>query len=343
VGYRRPLLPPQLRCLNMQLYPKTSAELVLDLIAVSNPGLPFPLTTDAIFVGPPTTIPVVPPSIANTSARVSSKPGSLYGGSKVVSYRRVNLTDLFKNVTPNVRKYSAAGESGSNPFTVYTLLPFLNDVYGLKLTTDDVSDGAFPAYSTITEGGVQKRVSSFTMTAKATSVAFTGSVVIRTQAGQRELASAITKGELPGRLYPGGNDFVTVAKDRLDIIGYGIDFSELMNGIPVGGSIGRLSYFQNGYPIGTSNPAVVGTAHWDIVSAINQAQGLTLKTGAGGATGTATPAERWNLNGATTLTVTLPNAAYPEANSKDYNRLAVITASAANTWAVGRIYLHYNI
>lgn len=326
----------------MQLYPKTSAELVLDLIAASNTNLPFPLTTNNVFVGPPTAITVVPPSIANTSARLSSKPSSGYSGSKIIQYRRVNLADLFKNITPNVRKYSATGEAGSNPFTVYTLLPYLNEIYGLKLTTDDVVDQTFPAYTTITEGGVQKRVSSVNMLAKSTSQAYTGGVLIRTQAGQRDLSSAITKGELLGRVYPGGNDFVANTKDRLDIIGYGIDFSELMNGIPATGSIARLNYFNASYSIGVAT-VVVANAHWDVINTINQTLGLSLKTGAGGAMGTATPGDRWNLYGATSVTVTLPNAAYPEANSKDYNRLVVITPTVSNSWAVGRIYLHYNV
>lgn len=319
----------------MQLFPKTSAELVIDLITASNSSLPFPLTTTSAYVGPPTVIPVVAPSIANTSARLSSKPGSGYIGSKVVQYRRVNLTDLFKNVTPNIRKYSYAGEVGSYPFTIYNILPFLNDIYGLKLTTDDVNDASFPAYSTITEGGVSKKVSSVTMTAKATSTAYTGSVLIRTQAGQRELSSAITKGELTGRLYPGGNDFVTVTKDRLNCISYGMDFSELMNTSVA--NYPRWEYF-NGLAIGGQNNW--SDAQQPVFDAIKAVLGIPL---ANGLIPPIPASTRWSLQGAATAVVTLPNAAYPEANSKDFNRLAIVTPAAGNTWAAGRMYLHFNI
>lgn len=321
----------------MQLYPKTSAELVLDLIAASNPDLPFPLTTTSVFVGPPTVIPVVAPSIANTSARVSSKPSSSYAGSKVVSYRRVNLADLFRNITPNVRKYSATGDAGSNPFTIYQLLPFLNDIYGLKLSTDDVNDGIFPAYTTITEGGVSKRVASITMAAKATSQAFTGSVLIRTQAGQRELSSAITKGELPGRLYPGGNDFVTVTKDRLDIMAYGFDWTEMM--LALGATGQTLWSIWRDWPVGANANTAVAADQQKFFDVINAKFGTALTTGHQ----TSTPAVRWNLVGAAAQVITLPSALYPEANSKDYNRMIMIPPLPGHTWAAGRMYLHFNI
>lgn len=322
----------------MQLYPKTSPELVLDLIAATNPGLPFPLTVDTVYIGPPTAIAVVPPAIVNTTARISSKPSSKYTGSKVVSYQRINLANLFFNVTPNIRKYSATGEAGGNPFTIYQLLPFLNDLYGVKLTQDDVNDAAFPAYSTITEGGVSKKVASVAMTAKATSQAFIGSVLIRTQAGQRDLSSIILKTEIPGRLYPGGNDFVTNTKDRLDCIGYGIDFSELMNGLGTSQTNPRSYFFAAGLTIGWSSNAV--GSQQDVFDAIKTVLGIPLVVGYGGSP----PASaRWCLNAATTNVVTLPNAAYPEANSKDFNRLAVVTPVAGNTWATGRLYLHYNV
>lgn len=324
----------------MQLFPKTSAELVIDLITASNSSLPFPLTTTSAYVGPPTVIPVVAPSIANTSARLSSKPGSGYIGSKVVQYRRVNLTDLFKNVTPNIRKYSAAGEVGNYPFTIYNILPFLNDIYGLKLTTDDVNDASFPAYSTITEGGVSKKVSSVTMTAKATSTAYTGSVLIRTQAGQRELSSAITKGELTGRLYPGGNDFVTNTRDRLDCLSFGIDFSELMNGNAAGQSTPRSNYFISAnWPLGNTNAATVASQN-DVFDAIKNVTGIPLVAGG---VPTAAAATRWSMLGATSIIVALPSLAYPEANSKDFNRVVIITPTTAHTWATGRLYLHYNV
>lgn len=321
----------------MQLYPKTSPELVLDLIAISNPGLPFPLTVDTVYVGPPTAIAVVPPAIANTTARISSKPSSKYTGSKVVNYQRINLANLFFNVTPNIRKYSANGEAGSNPFTVYQLLPFLNELYGIKLTQDDVVDGYFPPYSTITEGGVSKKVSSFTMVAKPTSQAFIGSVSIRTQAGQRDLASIILKSEIPGRLYPGGNDFVTNTKDRVDCISYGIDFSELMNGVSAGQTNPR-SYFFNGVTIGGNNAYV--SSQQEVFDAIKTVVGIPLVNGLLPPVPAAT---RWSLLGATTTVVILPNAAYPDANSKDFNRVAVITPVTANSWAAGRLYLHYNV
>jgi hypothetical protein len=320
----------------MQLYPNTSPELVLNLIAKSNPDLPFPLTPDTIFVGLPTVIPVVPPAIANTSARISSKPSGKYTGSKIVSYQRISLANLFLNVVPNVRKYSAAGDANGSPFTLYQLLPFLNELYGIKLSQADVSDATFPAYTTITEGGVSKRVSSVTMTAKATSQAFVGSVVVRTQAGQRDLSTMILKTEIPGRLYPGGNDFVTQPRDRLSCIGYNIDFTEnMLTTNPVTTVTPENAFNQ--YPIGGGNDAW-SAAQQTTFDLINAALGISLTTGRF----VPTPSNRWNLYGIKAVVVALPNAAYPEANSKDFNRVVVITALAGHTWAAGTMYLHYN-
>lgn len=322
----------------MQLYPKPSAELVLDLIAASNPSLPFPLTTASVFVGPPTAVAVVPPAITNTTARVSSKPSSAYAGSKIVSYRRISLADLFKNITPNVKKYSASGDAGASPFSVYGILPYLNDVYGMKLTVDDVNDAAFPAYTTVVENGISVKVSTVSMVAKATSTAFVGSVLIRTQSGQRDLSAAITKGELPGRLYPGGNDFVTTPKDRLDMMGYGTDWTEMMLA-PSTSGYGPAYMVWRDFVVGAGNSTANATTQQKFFDAINAELGTSLTTGHQ----TSTPAVRWNLVGAVTTIVTLPNASYPEANSKDYNRVAVIKPAAAHAWAVGAMYLHFNL
>lgn len=319
----------------MQLYPKTAAELVLDLITAANPSLPFPLNSTLVSLGPVSAIAVVPPAIANTSVRINTKPNSPYIGNKVVQYQRINLANLFKDITPNIRKYSATGEAGQSPFTVYQLLSFINAQYGLNLSEDDVTNANFPAYSTITENGVSKRVSSVSMTAKATSQAFIGSVVVRAEAGKRELESMITKQELSGRTYPGGNDFVTVTKDRLNMMGYGTDWTEMML---ASSAYGPAWMVWRDFVVGAGTNTANAAVQQKFFDAINTQLTTSLTTGHQ----TNTPATRWNLVGAASAVVTLPNASYPEANSKDYNRMVVITAGVGHTWGFGTIYMHYN-
>lgn len=316
----------------MQLYPKTAAELVFDLITAANPSLPFPLNSTLVSLGPVSAIAVVPPAIANTSVRINTKPNSPYIGNKVVQYQRINLANLFKDITPNIRKYSATGEAGQSPFTIYQLLSFINAQYGLNLSEDDVTNANFPAYSTITENGVSKRVSSVSMTAKATSQAFIGSVVVRTEAGKRELESMITKQELNGRTYPGGNDFTTTPKDRVNMAGYGIDFTEKM--LTVFNGATYAAWLVNG-ALGAQAP---DQTSWQqtVFDIINTKDG-TAFTLVG-----ATPATRWNLKNIQAVNVALPSALYPEANSKDYNRMIVVTLGAGYTWGFGSIYMHYN-
>lgn len=327
----------------MPLYSKVSKDLVYDLITQGNPSLPYPITPTSATLGSPVVIPVVGPSIANTRIKLTAAPNSAYIGNRQIDYRRIDVSSLFKNALPNLVKYSAAGDAGNSPFTLYSVLAALNALTGLTLNSDDIADAAFPAYSTITENGKQIKVSSLSLTIKATSLAFVGTFTVRTQGSKRELSSILTLPEINGRTFPGGNVFDANHKVVLSMDGFGGDYSPIMeekvlytqNGtyIPV------LQFFADAMAILEPARTDVWDGHKVLVARLATMTGTPYV-----ADSTTLGNVKYNLRGATVNLVTLPNAAYPLANSTTFNRLMVIKPSVQNQeWCAGTLFLHYNV
>ncbi len=306
----------------MPKYNKPSVDLVVDLINESNPQLPFPIETGKVlFTGLAARTPGSG-EYQDTQIKVNAKNNTEYVGNKVLQYRRIDIAKLFRGTSIEIHRYSAAA-SNASPYALHTLLGDINAKYGLALTTDEVTNVNFPAatdnyYPTI-------RTCKVNMVIQSTSLAWKGTVEVRWVQAPQELQSLVTQPELSGRLYPGGNDFSGAHQYVLDLEAYALDFTEA--NIPAL-NVGTLG-------TGTSAQLSAQTA---VIAKLAQLTGkpyvMSVPT---------VQNEPFNLYGSPFTLNTIPLATLPEANSRFFNRVMVIALPAANTWGVGRLFLHYNV
>lgn len=142
---------------------KASQQLLLDSINETNGLSANPLTLTQIGLGLPLAA-TTSDATFNTYCTVYGLYGKGYYGSVTVRYRRYDLGTFFLNVVPTII------QSGFSPGKLSDLLPYLNDRYGLALTTADIVDVNFPY-------GTTDIVT--TLTAKDTNWAWLGSTPIR--------------------------------------------------------------------------------------------------------------------------------------------------------------------
>lgn len=318
----------------MQLYPKPSSELVFDLLNKANTGLTEPLTTANVILQVPKVIANAPAAGPNTKVIVSGKRAGKYRGSKELTYNRIDVSSLFKNVAPIVIRYMASGDGG--PLANH--IDAFNEKYGLKLTEDDFAPVTFPLSSIDPIDG--KRTGLVTVTMKPTSLAYVGAFPLRWKQGNRELNSVVTSTELASRAYPGGNVFDANHPFIVDIDGYGEDYTAFWaETFPYqGGQLPFTQAFANGYRVLEPSRSDLWPAHKQIIARLAEITGTPYF-----ADETQSKATKYNLFGAVFSVVgALPSTLFPLANSKDFTKLIVITPAVENTWAVGNIYLHHN-
>ena len=306
----------------MPKYNKPSVDLVVDLINESNPQLPFPIETGKVlFTGLATRTPGSG-EYQDTQIKVNAKNNTEYVGNKLLQYRRIDIGKLFRGTSIEIHKYSPTSIS-QNPYTLHQLLDDINAKYGLALTTAEVTNIAFPAasdnyYPTI-------RTSKVNMVIQSTSLAWKGTVEVRWVQAPQELQTMITQPELTGRLYPGGNDFSGAHPYVLDLEAYAIDFTETnAAGLNATGTFG-------------SGIAAQITAQQTLVTLLAQV------TGKAYAMDSANAGQPYNLYGCSYQKFALPNVVVPEANSRFYNSVVVLTYSNASNWGVGRLFMHHNV
>lgn len=305
----------------MPLYLKPSKDEVYDLINQANPGLGFVASPLNVNLSVPAVATVSGQPNLNTKIGLSAVQGGDFMGRKDVFYRRRNLTSLFRAVTVQIDLYRAPVSAGATAYTVYQLLPYINAKYGMSFTTDDLVDANI-IYGTTLEGGFN--TTTVTVTAKATSLGYTGSFALKWKSAPQDLATMIGVSELGGRLYPGGNDF-TAHKNIVNFMGYGTDFTTLNTTTPWPG-------YPTSNSLASSNQA--GNQAWltAYFAEINRQYGTTWS---GGPTATCKTATIY----------TIPNVLVPEANSRYFNRVMVIelTDAVADAIGVGRLYIHFNV
>lgn len=305
----------------MPLYLKPSKDEVYDLINQANPGLGFVASALNVNLSVPAVATVSGQPNLNTKIGLSAVQGGDFMGRKDVFYRRRNLTSLFRAVTVQIDLYRAPVAAGATAYTVYQLIPYINAKYGMSFTTDDLVDANI-AYGSTIEGGFN--TTTVTVTAKATSLGYTGSFALKWKSAPQDLATMIGVSELGGRLYPGGNDF-TAHKNIVNFMGYGTDWTAINTATP-----------WPGYPTSNSLPTSnqAGNQAWlnAFFAEINRQYGTAWTGGPIATCKTAT-------------IYTLPNVAVPEANSRYFNRVMVIelTDTVADTIGVGRLYIHFNV
>lgn len=305
----------------MALYTKPPKELLLDLIRESNPGLPLPLNAEKLSFSIPKEIPLVPNSKVNTEITITAKGSSGYVKKTTVRYRRLSLSTLFRGLEAEVHKYTAKGPY-DYPFDMYGLLNEINLRFGLNLTQDDVVNTWFPWQND--KYYPDLRSSQAVLKAKPDSLVWLSQTTIRWVSDKQSIADMILKLELPGRMFPGGSSTPS-SKYTLDCATYDADFGEFSKNME--------HAWLTGFPFGDSN-VQVRPIHDEVLAAINLVTGQTYTY--------SPPPAAFGLGGIMPVRYTLPNAAIPEANSKDFNRVVVFPYPVAGVWGVGRLLLHYN-
>lgn len=135
--------------------------------------------------GNPVVIPEGPEG-ENTSLTITAKDvQSTYDGTVTVKYKRLDLADLATLISTSIKGYNLA--------TIMDVANRLNKIHGLNFTTADFTDG--PA-------GTVDGVGTVTLTAKATSLHWIGSIEFNVSQGARPLGDFLTVRNLPGLNYP---------------------------------------------------------------------------------------------------------------------------------------------
>lgn len=187
----------------MPIYTGSSIKNVFDLINRDNPTLPFPCNADTFLLGAVTTITPTPKG-HNTTIRLVPKNGTPYRGGITLTYRRINVGTLFRDIVPTIERFLTNWMPGTEVFAL------LNANYGTNLEQFDFESMESKFHGTY--GPTTTR----SLTALAASYMYIGTVTIRWNQGREMLGTDImTVSELQGAVWPGSdkNDFVT-APDR---------------------------------------------------------------------------------------------------------------------------------
>lgn len=312
-------------------YPKPAREMVYDQINANNPGLPVALDEQNTTLSTPTVRTTSAADIRNSSVRIVPEMNlGTYRQKPTVNYRRLNLSVLFRGASLTIRKHSPRlpGSAGSLMYTVHELLPAINLAYGLNLTTDDVEDANILRSNTVDADG--RYYGSVSMAAKATSYGYVGSVTLKWIQAPQDIADLITVNSLPGRQFPGGNDFSGSHSLILDNLAYPYDWTDMIVQYATG--YARAPFAREVMSSGTT----LAPFYQQLVTQLNTLHGTSLVFDTG------SPDSANNLYRMYHRCVALPDAEFPEALSDQFNRLLLIEAKEANAWAAGMIYIHFN-
>lgn len=187
----------------------------------------------------------------NTSLRLTGN-GSTWSGSVVVNYIRRDLNDLTKLVGSKLKVAKVA--------QVHDLIKYLNYLYGMVLTTDDLENDPVA----LDENGAGQ----ITIRAKAGSFGWIGSYALTLSKGDAIIDYALTDTSLDGLNYPTnqsakgqaplalyGFDF-TGSKATIDVMKVGDSFTSTANdaaGVKLAADITKLD--SSGWAVGTSSSA----------------------------------------------------------------------------------------
>lgn len=289
-------------------YKKPTIDLLYTLIEYSNPGFTAQFPKGTIVFSAPTVVAIVDGDAykTDTSVKISSAPGAGKIGSQTIRYRRIDLSTLFKQMAIRLNDYQP---SSALPEANWRSSFRAN--YGINIADEDF----------LTGGGIG--VGTTLIQIRPTALCYKGSFSINWVIGKRPITVLITDANraLPGRLYPGGNDFTTPGrKPQGEFLTFCQDASNIsatLETITTGAAATDVQLTA------VVNFLLANTARtdWNKGSA---------STGTGG------------ISGMNWFKYTLPNAAVPEANSSKYNRCIVIQSYAA-AWFADKIIIHYNV
>lgn len=158
---------------------------ILELLALLNTANGRSYTDSQVEFGVPAVIEGAQAGQPNTTVTVSGIEAAGYTGSKELTYKRLDLAQTFSGRTLESK----------GPETAGTLQEVLDDIFAataVRIYPEDLENGA----------AVDFTQASVTLTAKATSLKWLGSVVVNTSVDLRDISSEITTSELPGFEYP---------------------------------------------------------------------------------------------------------------------------------------------
>jgi hypothetical protein len=334
----------------MAIYSKTTKQMMVDLINAGNPQLPFPVNEMDFEFGLPEVI-ADPGNGHNTRIRVTAKPNTNYVGNVQLTYRRLDVGRIFRNMTLEVYRWIAnSGASGATLLQLNDLYPLYSEKYGFNFTVGEWVNQALSGLNGI-------RGDLFNIAPITTNLAFVGNVSGKWTIGERTLESLLTVDVVPGRRYPGGNDFVTPGhKYWVTPDGFDTDYSFAKDALEANtvatgtaGAIRGNVYVGDNY--GDGAQVTRQYIENNCLKTLKNRNGdfYTVAT-AGGPTGiTEGLSIPFRLNGAYFRRYALPHPDVPEANSEFYNRCMVISMAdyfgggGPREWGTGRIFLHYNV
>lgn len=332
----------------MAIYTKTAKQMLVDLINEGNPNLPFPINdTDFDFTLPETI--TDPGNGHNTKIRVIAKPNTNYIGNIVVTYRRLNVGFLFRNMTLEVQKWVAnSGQASGNLIQIDTLLPLYSEKYGIPFTVGEWNNGWLTGYNGI-------RGDAFILSPTSSNLVFIGTIQAKWFVGERTLESLLPVDVMGGRLYPGGNNQDDpMRKYWITPDGFNTDYSNksaildsnwvttaTFLGQWAGTSVSLLhaQLINEVFPmvIPRNGPRITATSYVGRGALTNG----TAFNGNDPTTGYLV--KELGMTGARINRYTLPHAAVPEANSEFFNRVLVLTLPNDCPWGTGALYFHYNV
>lgn len=327
----------------MPIITQQSLDLLVSLLNQANPSLPVPVTKTNLKYGAPAVIVPTGGNIQDTSVKLTALNTGQYIGNQVVTYRRINMANLYRSVPIVIYQYSAAAVS-SSPYTISQLLSAINAKYGLTLQAADIVDGSLPAGNTNAVPAIGlaagTRNSSITVNMAAGSYGYEGSFTLYWVQAPQNLANLITTTSLESaRVYPGGLSTVGGSGPYVpDLDVFSLDFTDTLSTIAtnMASSVATIvGYLTNNQGLGVTagNPTTAATQFINAVAALTGV-GYNLNT-------TKTTAQ--SLYACVPVNAVLPAAALPEADSKYFNNALWFDIPAANSWGAGRMIFHYNV
>lgn len=305
----------------MPIYQGTAIKNVFDLINRDNPGLPFEVSENTFIVGIPKAITRTAQG-HDTEVRLVPKTSSKYRGGITITYRRIRLDWLFRDVTPTLERFLKNAY-----YTWYQMIPLVNTLTGMNFDQKDFDD--VPTHLHGTWGPQISR----SVTPRSDSKMYTGTFTYIWKQGKEELGLDImTVSELAGIQWPAGNDFATYpdrSKYQTWLL-WDKHFTEeaISGNWPITGGGATWSDNTATYPqLALWNAALKAQGadfNYDPYDAVNNPKGL----------------------GRTTVyiyCISLPNANYPEATRQGFSYATIMYPYDPTLYAkVGRAVMYFN-
>ena len=189
----------------MSIYDKPSREMLLEAINIQNGLTANPLTWEQIASGYPEDV-LTPGADRNTRVLIYGLNGGGYKGNVAITYDRIEMAILFRNVVPMVV---------TNPVNQLSeLLPFLNKEYGTSFVAEDVEDFSVKEMGESWIADVK---------IKPSCLAWKGTFQLRYGKFFPNLADVITDVDLSAIIAP----IAVGAKPHAEYVTYGYDWTDL--------------------------------------------------------------------------------------------------------------------